>query len=222
MHTFRTGRITDTLLNYLYVATCSPPPFLPSRSLSQEYRSRPAARSEAAALFGLDPSTLAALALKDAERAVALRPTWAKAYSRQGLALYLCERYEDAREAYLAGLLLEPGNAALAEGLAQVAAVLDEQPAVRVRAWRADRHASQAPCAVGKVHAERHVRGCIQAYNEHLDIASKHRVAHSEGCPNTPAQVPWATCPVTMHAWMHACVCVFVCVFMAVWCAGAG
>lgn len=52
-------------------------------SLCQAYRSRPASRSEASALFGLDPSYLAQLALKDATKAVEGRPDWAKAYSRQ-------------------------------------------------------------------------------------------------------------------------------------------
>lgn len=56
---------------------------------------------------------------------MALRPGWAKAYSRQGLALFLCERYQAAAEAYLSGLSLEPGNAALQEGLAQVKSILE-------------------------------------------------------------------------------------------------
>ncbi|MEW5316873.1 MAG: hypothetical protein WDW38_008217 [Sanguina aurantia] len=79
-------------------------------SLCQAYRSRPASRSEASALFGLDPSYLAQLALKDATKAVEGRPDWAKAYSRQALALFLLEQYPAAESAYLEGLSLEPEN----------------------------------------------------------------------------------------------------------------
>ncbi|KAG2437948.1 hypothetical protein HXX76_005563 [Chlamydomonas incerta] len=93
-------------------------------SLSRMYRSRPARRSECAALFDLDPTSLAQMALKDADRAVAVRPDWAKAYSRQGTALFLLERYLQSRDAYLEGLALEPTSAALQEGLREVQGVL--------------------------------------------------------------------------------------------------
>ncbi|PNW70368.1 hypothetical protein CHLRE_17g716850v5 [Chlamydomonas reinhardtii] len=93
-------------------------------SLSRSYRSRPARRSECAALFDLDPTSLAQMALKDADRAVALRPDWAKAYSRQGAALFLLERYLQSRDAYLEGLALEPTSTHLQEGLREVQGVL--------------------------------------------------------------------------------------------------
>lgn len=48
-------------------------------SLCQRLRNIPAAQSEAHALYGLDPLTLAQLSLKDAERAVSLQPRWPKA-----------------------------------------------------------------------------------------------------------------------------------------------
>ncbi|KAG2424301.1 hypothetical protein HYH02_015191 [Chlamydomonas schloesseri] len=93
-------------------------------SLSRMYRSRPARRSECAALFDLDPTSLAQMALKDADRAVSLRPDWSKAYSRQGTALFLLERYVQSRDAFLEGLALEPTSAPLQEGLREVQAVL--------------------------------------------------------------------------------------------------
>jgi len=52
-------------------------------SWCMQLRSRPAALSESRAIFAPDPMHLATLALKDAERATQLKPTWHKAYSRQ-------------------------------------------------------------------------------------------------------------------------------------------
>jgi hypothetical protein len=48
-----------------------------------QLRSRPAALSERRAIFAPDPTHLSTLALKDAERATQLKPTWHKGYSRQ-------------------------------------------------------------------------------------------------------------------------------------------
>ncbi|GAX75173.1 hypothetical protein CEUSTIGMA_g2617.t1 [Chlamydomonas eustigma] len=93
-------------------------------SLSKLYRSRPASRSEVSALYGLDPTHLAQLALSDAIKAIELRPTWSKPYSRKGLALFLLERYYESEEAYLAGLGIEPTSAALQDGLKEVKVVL--------------------------------------------------------------------------------------------------
>ncbi|GLI64935.1 hypothetical protein VaNZ11_008336 [Volvox africanus] len=93
-------------------------------SLSRTYRGRPARTSEYHALFDLDPTSLAQMALKDAERAVAVRPNWAKTHSRKGAALFLLERFYEAREAYLEGLALEPTNSMLQEGMREVQAVL--------------------------------------------------------------------------------------------------
>lgn len=172
-------------------ATCSAPHGLtlrtplpaPPCSWSMQLRSRPAALSESRALYAPDPTHLAQLALKDADRATQLKPTWHKGYSRQaraaeggrggglqrqpnscggmargcspplpphvsshpratatplsrnphavpptppppshpqGAALFLLERYSEAEGAYLEGLMLEPGSATLAEGLAKV------------------------------------------------------------------------------------------------------
>jgi hypothetical protein len=56
------------------------------RSLCQRLRSIPAAQSEAHALYGLDPFTLAQLALKDAQRAVTLQPAWPRAHLQQARA----------------------------------------------------------------------------------------------------------------------------------------
>jgi hypothetical protein len=52
-------------------------------SLCRRLRNIPAAQSEAHALYGLDPFTLAQLSQKDAARAVSLQPRWAKAHLQQ-------------------------------------------------------------------------------------------------------------------------------------------
>ncbi|KAK3280851.1 hypothetical protein CYMTET_11335 [Cymbomonas tetramitiformis] len=56
-------------------------------------------------------------ALVDANRAVALRPEWGKAYSRKAVAHYLLKEFEEARAAYCTGLSHDPDNAELTEGL---------------------------------------------------------------------------------------------------------
>eukprot|EP00920_Eleutheroschizon_duboscqi_P003910 GHVT01009069.1.p1 GENE.GHVT01009069.1~~GHVT01009069.1.p1 ORF type:complete len:616 (+),score=168.85 GHVT01009069.1:50-1849(+) len=59
-------------------------------------------------------------ALQDAEEAIKIRPGWAKAFGRKGLALFRLGRLSEALAAYDAGLALEPTNAALLEGQQQV------------------------------------------------------------------------------------------------------
>ena len=58
-------------------------------------------------------------ALTDAEHALSLRPDWAKPGGRKAAALLQLGRVGAAAEAYQRGLQLEPGNAALREGLVQ-------------------------------------------------------------------------------------------------------
>ena len=63
-------------------------------------------------------------ALADAERATALRPDWAKGFSRKGAALYGLGRYAEAITTYEAGLRAEPGNAQMTQALRDVHARL--------------------------------------------------------------------------------------------------
>jgi tetratricopeptide (TPR) repeat protein len=58
-------------------------------------------------------------ALCDADRAVALRPSWFKGYSRQGDAYFKLRRYGTAAEAYEMALQLDPRNTTLANALAE-------------------------------------------------------------------------------------------------------
>ncbi|ETK83281.1 hypothetical protein F441_11733 [Phytophthora nicotianae CJ01A1] len=66
-------------------------------------------------------------ALKDADQCIALKPNWAKGYSRRGSALYALGRYADAYRAYKDGLSHEASNAGLLEGLRAVEAKLVTQ-----------------------------------------------------------------------------------------------
>lgn len=59
-------------------------------------------------------------AYSDAFKTVLLKPGWAKGYSRKGLALFHLGNYAEAKIAYQRGLALEPENAQMKEGLAEV------------------------------------------------------------------------------------------------------
>lgn len=59
-------------------------------------------------------------ALEDANQTVKLNPSWSKGYSRKGSALAYLGKLDEAMAAYEKGLELEPGNAQLAAGLAEV------------------------------------------------------------------------------------------------------
>ena len=60
-----------------------------------------------------------ARALADAERAVALRPEWAKGHTRQAAAMHGLGRYMAAVLAYDAALAIEPGNEMLLDARRQ-------------------------------------------------------------------------------------------------------
>ena len=61
-------------------------------------------------------------ALADADKCIALQPTWPKGYSRRGSALYALGRYAEASQAYKDGLRYDASNAGLLEGLRSVEA----------------------------------------------------------------------------------------------------
>ena len=51
-------------------------------------------------------------ALLDAERTVSYKPDWPKGFSRKGAALYGLKRFNDAIEAYEAGIAIDPTSEA--------------------------------------------------------------------------------------------------------------
>lgn len=59
-------------------------------------------------------------ALTDADKCVELAPQWAKGHGRRGAALTLQGKYKEAMRAYKRGLELEPENAGLLKGLADL------------------------------------------------------------------------------------------------------
>lgn len=61
-------------------------------------------------------------ALEDAESTITLKPDWAKGYSRKGSALAYLNKLDDSIKAYEKGLLLDPNNEQLKQGLDEVRA----------------------------------------------------------------------------------------------------
>ncbi|XP_022736111.1 LON peptidase N-terminal domain and RING finger protein 1-like isoform X3 [Durio zibethinus] len=76
--------------------------------ISQFLKHRPSTASEYRPLNGLDMTTLAELALKDAERLMSLQNNAVRSYILKVNALILLERYEMARDIILSGLQLDP------------------------------------------------------------------------------------------------------------------
>lgn len=63
------------------------------------------------------------LSLKDAEKAIELKPEWGKAFSRKGTALAYLGRLDEAIETYEKGLQLDPNNQQLKDGLSEVSRI---------------------------------------------------------------------------------------------------
>ncbi|KAG9439859.1 hypothetical protein H6P81_020024 [Aristolochia fimbriata] len=116
---FRENRIDEAIAYYSKAQTLKPGDcaILSNRSaafcrMSRILRDRPPASSERQPLSGLDPTTHAELALKDAER-VMMSSNAIKSYYLKADALMLLERYEEAREILLLGLQLDPFSTSL-------------------------------------------------------------------------------------------------------------
>ena len=56
-------------------------------------------------------------AASDAERCIALKPDWARGYSRHGYALLALNRYQEAADAYQKGLDVDGGDQSMRDGL---------------------------------------------------------------------------------------------------------
>ncbi|KMZ61855.1 LON peptidase N-terminal domain and ring finger 1 [Zostera marina] len=81
--------------------------------ISKLLRSRSSSESEYQPLNGLDPTTHAALALKDAEKVLKVRSNSAKSYILKANALVLLDLYDEGRETLLQGLQVDPHSSSL-------------------------------------------------------------------------------------------------------------
>lgn len=59
-------------------------------------------------------------ALRDAEKTIELAPNWSRGYSRKGASLHGLGKYEDAIEAYRAGLKIDPNNESFQNSIEQL------------------------------------------------------------------------------------------------------
>lgn len=112
---FRESHFEEAISNYSRANKIKPgdPIVLGNRSsayirISQFLKHRPPSASEYRPLNGLDPTTHAELALKDAEKLLNLQSNSVKSYLLKANALILLERYEMARDAILSGLQVDP------------------------------------------------------------------------------------------------------------------
>ncbi|XP_021286239.1 probable receptor-like protein kinase At5g61350 [Herrania umbratica] len=112
---FRENRFEEAINNYTRANNIKPGDhvILGNRSaaylrISQFLKRRSPTASEYRPLNGLDMTTLAELALKDAERLMSLQNNAVRSYILKANALILLERYEMARDIILSGLQLDP------------------------------------------------------------------------------------------------------------------
>jgi tetratricopeptide (TPR) repeat protein len=101
-------------------------------SNSAFYSNRSACYLQAAKQMGIDTRVMA---LRDADKAVELRPDWFKGYSRRGDALFKLERYAEAAEAYERGLALEPENLNLMHSLGEARNAAGQIKSSSVGSW---------------------------------------------------------------------------------------
>ncbi|KAL4283734.1 hypothetical protein GQ457_16G031320 [Hibiscus cannabinus] len=121
---FRENRFEEAINNYSRANNMKPgdPVILGNRCASymricQFLKRRSPTASEDRPLNGLDMTTLAELALKDAERLVSLQKNEVRSYILKTNALILLERYEVAWDIILSGLQIDPFSAILRAAL---------------------------------------------------------------------------------------------------------
>ncbi|XP_023924977.2 uncharacterized protein LOC112036407 [Quercus suber] len=112
---FRENKLEDAITCYSRANSIKPgdPVILSNRStayirISQFLKHRSPTTSEYRPLNGLDPTTHAELALKDAEKLNSIRMDSVKSYILRANALILLEKYDIARDVILSGLQIDP------------------------------------------------------------------------------------------------------------------
>ncbi|KAJ1406283.1 Zinc finger, RING-type [Sesbania bispinosa] len=121
---FRENRMEEAISFYSRANNIksSDPIILSNRStayirISQYLMHRTPSSSEHRPLTGLDPTTLAELGLKDAEKLVELQSNSVKSYLLKANALRLLEKFEKARDVILSGLQVDPFSNSLRDSL---------------------------------------------------------------------------------------------------------
>ncbi|XP_074559230.1 uncharacterized protein LOC141815204 isoform X2 [Curcuma longa] len=142
---FREKRFEEAISYYSKALSLKPqdPVILGNRSAafcrtSQLLKDRSARDSEYQPLNGLDPTTHAELALKDAEKVIRVQCTSPKAYFLKANALVLLEQYEEARETILSGLQIDPLSNLLQTYLQEIDRVVAGS-GKRVKHWKLER-----------------------------------------------------------------------------------
>ncbi len=135
-------------------------------SNSALYSNRSASYLQAAKQMGIDTR---AMALRDADKVIELRPDWFKGYSRRGDALFKCERYSEAAVAYERALALDPENTNLMHSLGEArnAAGNMTSSSQRVAAW------STAPSAVENLSAKKSSHELLDEMKRNMQKDSK-------------------------------------------------
>jgi tetratricopeptide (TPR) repeat protein len=96
------------------------------------------------------------LALKDAEKAIALKPGWFKAYLRKGDALFAMKKFEQARDVYQHTLSLNPECATAAESIHHcnreilLSSSPDKQPQPESAPYNAETHRAEHKTEVSR------------------------------------------------------------------------
>ncbi|KAG4137486.1 hypothetical protein ERO13_D07G075000v2 [Gossypium hirsutum] len=139
---FRENRFEEAINNYTRASNMKPgdPIILGNRSaaymrISLFLKHRSPIASEYRPLSGLDMTTLAELALKDAEKLMSLQNDAVRSYILKANALILLERYEMARDIILSGLQVDPSSNILQASLRN----LERMPSSLIRTRGHDR-----------------------------------------------------------------------------------
>ncbi|KAJ7978461.1 LON peptidase N-terminal domain and RING finger protein [Quillaja saponaria] len=140
---FRENCFKETLLQAINFYTrannikSGDPVILSNRSIahiriSEFLKHRSASASEYRPLSGLDPTTHAELALKDAEKVVALKSNSVKSYLLKSNSLFLLEKYGLARDVILSGLQIDPLSNSLRDSLQKLDATSTSLTGTRI------------------------------------------------------------------------------------------
>ena len=92
-------------------------------------------------------------ASRDAERCIALKPDWARGYSRHGYALLALKRYQEAADAYQKGLDVDSGDQSMRDGLTKAQQM--GQLAAAAKAAEAARGSKGDEGAASQIHRQR-------------------------------------------------------------------